>query len=260
MGVTGSGKTFTMANVIAADAAADAGPVAQQDAGGPALRRIPRVLSPQRRRLFRQLLRLLSARSLHSAARHLHRERRVDQRRDRPPAADGDKRPGQPPRRDRRRQRVLHLRLGLAEGLSGDDGAAAYRRHRRPRRAAGEAGRHPVRAERSRFSRGKFRVRGDVHRMLARLRRVRLSHRTLGRRDREPVDHQSAHAAKSSASSTSCSSIRPSTSSCREERIERRVVEIQAENWTQRLEEFRAPGQAARSPAARTPARASTWK
>ena len=37
MGVTGSGKTFTMANVIQAIAAADAGALAQQDAGGPAL-------------------------------------------------------------------------------------------------------------------------------------------------------------------------------------------------------------------------------
>ena len=37
MGVTGSGKTFTMANVIAANPAADVGALAQQDAGGPAL-------------------------------------------------------------------------------------------------------------------------------------------------------------------------------------------------------------------------------
>ena len=45
MGVTGSGKTFTMANVIAARAAADAGAVAQQDAGRSALQRVQGVLS-----------------------------------------------------------------------------------------------------------------------------------------------------------------------------------------------------------------------
>ncbi len=37
MGVTGSGKTFTMANVIQAAAAAGAGALAQQDARRPAL-------------------------------------------------------------------------------------------------------------------------------------------------------------------------------------------------------------------------------
>ena len=38
LGVTGSGKTFTMANVIATQNAAGAGAGAQQDAGGAALR------------------------------------------------------------------------------------------------------------------------------------------------------------------------------------------------------------------------------
>ena len=125
LGVTGSGKTFTMANVIAAVRQADAGHLAQQDAGGPALRRVQGVLSAQRGPLLRQLLRLLPARSVHPAARHLHREGRLDQRGDRPAAAGGDQLAGQPARRDHRGQRVVHLRLGLAEGLQGDDGAAA---------------------------------------------------------------------------------------------------------------------------------------
>ena len=46
MGVTGSGKTFTMANVIQAGPAAGAGDVAQQDAGGPALFRVQGVSFP----------------------------------------------------------------------------------------------------------------------------------------------------------------------------------------------------------------------
>jgi excinuclease ABC subunit B len=41
LGVTGSGKTFTIANVISAGAAADPGAGAQQDPGGAALRRVP---------------------------------------------------------------------------------------------------------------------------------------------------------------------------------------------------------------------------
>ena len=105
-----------------AAAAADAGAVAQQDAGGPALPRVQGVLSAQRGALFRQLLRLLPARSVHSAARHLHREGRLDQRGDRPAAAGDDQLAGEPAGRDRRGQRVVHLRLGLAGGLQGDDG------------------------------------------------------------------------------------------------------------------------------------------
>ena len=122
MGVTGSGKTFTMANVI-------------QHVQRPTL-----VLSHNKTlaaqlysefkeffphnavQLLRQLLRLLPARSVHPAARHLHRERRLDQRGDRPAAAGDDQRAGQPARRDHRGQRVVHLRLGLAGGLQGDDG------------------------------------------------------------------------------------------------------------------------------------------
>ena len=137
MGVTGSGKTFTMANVI-------------QDVQRPTLvlshnktlaaqlySRVQGVLSAQRGALLRQLLRLLPARGVHSAARHLHRERCLDQRGDRPPAAGDDQRAGQPAGCDHRGQRVVHLRLGLAGRLQGDDGRPARRRNGRPRRRAG---------------------------------------------------------------------------------------------------------------------------
>ena len=151
MGVTGSGKTFTMANVI------------QQ------LQRPTLVLSHNKTlaaqlysefkeffphnavQLLRQLLRLLPARSVHPAARHLHRERRLDQRGDRPPAAGGDQRAGQPPGRDHRRQRVVHLRLGLAGRLQGDDGRRCAVGEVVDRDALlAQAGRHPVRAQRHR--------------------------------------------------------------------------------------------------------------
>ena len=45
LGVTGSGKTFTMAKVIEAHPAPGPDPGAQQDAGGPALRRVQELLS-----------------------------------------------------------------------------------------------------------------------------------------------------------------------------------------------------------------------
>ena len=86
LGVTGSGKTFTMAQVIAAHTAAGADPGAEQDAGGPALRRVQELLPRQRGRVLRLLLRLLPARSLRAAHRHLHREGKVDERADRPHA------------------------------------------------------------------------------------------------------------------------------------------------------------------------------
>ena len=56
------------------DAAPGADPRAQQDAGRPALRRVQELLPRQRGRVFRLLLRLLPARSLRPAHRHLHRE------------------------------------------------------------------------------------------------------------------------------------------------------------------------------------------
>ena len=125
MGVTGSGKTFTMANVIQQHPEADAGAVAQQDAGRPALQRVQGVLPAQRRPLLRQLLRLLPARSLYPAARHLHRERRLDQSEHRPVAVGRHQCAGEPARRDHRGQRLVHLRLGLARRLQGDDGRPA---------------------------------------------------------------------------------------------------------------------------------------
>ena len=61
LGVTGSGKTFTMAKVIERVGATRAGAGSQQDAGRAALRRDARILPAQRRRVFCLLLRLLPA-------------------------------------------------------------------------------------------------------------------------------------------------------------------------------------------------------
>ena len=104
LGVTGSGKTFTMAKVIEATQRPALVLAPEQDAGRPALWRVQELLPGQRGRVFRLLLRLLPARGLYPAHRHLYREGLVDQRADRPHAPCGD------PRADRARRRH-HRRL-----------------------------------------------------------------------------------------------------------------------------------------------------
>ena len=101
--------------------AAGAGARAQQDAGGPALRRVQSVLSRQRGRVFRQLLRLLPARGLRPAHRHLYREGIVDQRADRSHAAQRDARAARARRRHHRGVGIVHLRHRLGRDLFGHD-------------------------------------------------------------------------------------------------------------------------------------------
>ena len=142
---------------------ADAGPVPQQDAGRPALQGVSRLLPAQRRPLFHQLLRLLSARSLHPAARHLHRKGRRDQREHRPPAPGRHQRPGQPRGRHHRRQRLVHLRPGFAQRLQAHDGPPDQGRDRSTAISCC-CKLVDIQYERNdvAFERGKFRVRGDV--------------------------------------------------------------------------------------------------
>ena len=114
-----------------ADPAPGAGAGAQQDAGGPALRRVQVVLSGQRGRVFRQLLRLLPARGLRSAHRHLYREGILDQRADRPHAPQRDALIARARRRHHRGVGVVHLRHRLGRDLLGHDlHAQAGRAHR----------------------------------------------------------------------------------------------------------------------------------
>ena len=84
------------------DAAPGAGARAQQDARRPALWRVQELLPRERGRVFRLLLRLLPARGLYPAHRHLYREGILDQRADRPHAPRGDPRAGRARRRDHR--------------------------------------------------------------------------------------------------------------------------------------------------------------
>ena len=63
--------------------------LAEQEPLAAARRRVPGVLPAQSRRVLRVVLRLLPARGVHPVVRHVHRERQLDQRRDRPAAALG---------------------------------------------------------------------------------------------------------------------------------------------------------------------------
>ena len=153
LGVTGSGKTFTMAKVI-------------EQAGRPALvlahnktlaaqlyHEFKIVFSVQRRRIFRQLLRLLPARSLHSFERRLHREGSHHQRRAGQAAALGDALAVRAPRLRDRGQRELHLRPGFARSLlrHAADARKGAEDFAQPDRFA--AGGHSLRAQRRRLSR-----------------------------------------------------------------------------------------------------------
>jgi hypothetical protein len=111
-----------------AGAAAHPGDGPEQDPGRPAGQRVPRVAAQQRRRVLRLLLRLLPARGVHPADRHLHREGLLDQRGGRAAAPLGDQLAAHPPRRHRRRVGLVHLRPGHPAGVRRPHGAARWAR------------------------------------------------------------------------------------------------------------------------------------
>ena len=126
--------------------AAAAGPRdrSQQDPVRSARQGVPRADAQQRGRILRQLLRLLPARGLYRADRHLHREGLVGQRGGRAAAALGHDVAAHPPRRDRGGDRQRDLRPGHAAGIPGAGRPGQGRRGGRSRQAAAPAGRHPV--------------------------------------------------------------------------------------------------------------------
>ena len=74
LGVTGSGKTFTMAKVIEATQRPALVLAPNKNSRRPALWRVQELFPGERGRVFRLVLRLLPARGLHPAHRHLYRE------------------------------------------------------------------------------------------------------------------------------------------------------------------------------------------
>ena len=166
----------------------DAGDRAQQDAGGAALPRVQDALPRQRRPLLRQLLRLLPARGVRPEHRHVHREGRVDQRRDRQDAPLGDEGAARAAA-----TRIIVASVSCIYGLGSPERVLRHarlpraRRRSRPRRScSASSSTSSTSATTIDFHRGTFRVRGDVRRDLPGLRRVaRAAHRVLRRHDRD---------------------------------------------------------------------------
>ena len=109
----------------------DPGALAQQDARGAALRRTQELLPAQRRRVFHLLLRLLPTGGVYPLHGYLHRERRLDQRGHRPPAAARDVEPHGARGRHHRLDRIGDLRVGRAgRGPRADGHPGAWSAHR----------------------------------------------------------------------------------------------------------------------------------
>ena len=132
LGVTGSGKTFTMANVIQTLQRPTLILAPEQDAGRAALRRDARVFPAQPRRVFRVVLRLLPAGGLRAGVRHVYRQGRVGQRSHRADAAVGDQGADGAARRDHRGDGVRDLRPRRSRGVLQHGAAPVARRSHRP--------------------------------------------------------------------------------------------------------------------------------
>ena len=223
LGVTGSGKTFTMAHVIAQMQRPAHRAGAEQDPGGPALRRVQVVLPEQRGRVFRQLLRLLSAGSLRPAHRHLYREDLEHQRADRPDAPLGDARAVRARRRHHRRLGVLHLRHRLARDLCPHDADPAPGPAGRAAAAAARPGRAAVPPQRARLQPRRLPRQGRHDRDLpGPSRGPRLAAVDVRRRGREHHRVRPAHRREDRPSSTRSASTPTATTSRRSRRCRRR--------------------------------------
>ena len=192
LGVTGSGKTFTMAKVIAELQPPRAHPRAQQDPRRAALPRVQTLLPHQRRRVLRLLLRLLPARGLHPLRRPLHREGSHHQRGARQAPPLRHPLPLRTPRLHHRLLRLLHLRPRLARSLLRHAAAPRKRPEDQARRHHPPPRRNPLRAQRRRLPPRHLPRPRRRHRDLPHLRRKRLPHRALRRRDRLPLADRSA--------------------------------------------------------------------
>ena len=176
------------------DAAPGHHPGAEQDAGGAALWRVQEFLPRQRRRIFRQLLRLLPARGLCAADRHLYREGFLDQRADRPHAPFGDAGAAGARRRHHRRFGVVHLRYRLGRDLHRDDLRAEEGRAHRPAAIDRRPGGAAIQAHPGRFyPRHLSRARRRHRHLPGALRRPRLARQSVRRRRGEYRGVRSAH-------------------------------------------------------------------
>ena len=118
LGVTGSGKTYTMAKVIDAHRPAGAGAGAQQDPGGAALFRVREFFPHNAVEYFVTYYDYYQPEAYVPAATSTSRKKR-DQRPHRADAPVGDQVAVRAPRLHDRRLGRLHLRLGSPEAYYG---------------------------------------------------------------------------------------------------------------------------------------------
>ncbi len=185
LGVTGSGKTFTMAKVIEHFGRPGAGPGAQQDARRAALSGIQDVFPVQRGRVFRQLLRLLSARSLHSRPATSTSKKK-------PPSTTSSTSCACPPRARlfERRDCVIVASVSCIYGLGSPEAyygmLLMLEKGQKIEREEITARLVDILYERHEgdFKRGTFRVRGDVIEIFPTYDDSGVSHQPVGRRDR----------------------------------------------------------------------------
>ena len=163
LGATGTGKTATVAWVVEQLQRPILVMQPNKTLAAQFANELRELLPEQRGRVLRLLLRLLPARGLRPADRHLHREGLLDQRGGRAAAALGDQLAADPARRDRGRRRcpastASAPRRSTSTGCSGSRSARSIDRDSLLRRL--------VEIQYTRndlaFTRGTFRVRGDT--------------------------------------------------------------------------------------------------
>ena len=163
LGATGTGKSATTAWLVERLQRPTLVMAPNKTLAAQLANELRELLPAQRGGVLRLLLRLLPARGVHPADRHLHREGLLDQRGRRAAAALGDDDPAHPARRRRGGVGVLHLRPGHAAGVPGPVGARcrSARTVERDKLLRALVDIQYTRNDMA-FNRGTFRVRGDT--------------------------------------------------------------------------------------------------
>ena len=163
LGATATGKTLVMAWIFEQIQRPDAGDGAQQNAGLPAVRRVPRAVARQRGRA------ISSPTTMCTRPRPMCRARTCTSRKKRRSTKRSTGCATRRPRRCCRARDVLIVAsvsaiFGLGSPQEYGQQALALRvgRGAQPRQGAAPADRPAVRAQRYDFHRGTFRVRGDT--------------------------------------------------------------------------------------------------
>ena len=186
LGITGSGKSATIAWTIEQVQKPTLVHRPQQVAGRPARQRVPRVLPRQPGRVLRQLLRLLPARGLHPASSdtYIEKDSSINDEIDRL-RHSATVRAAHPARRHRGGVGVVHLRPRLARGVPRATCSSCARASEHDQRAdPPQAGRHALRAQRHEPRPRQVPGAGRHHRGPPGLRRDGRAHRAVRRRDR----------------------------------------------------------------------------